>query len=133
MHPRISRLEYNPSQNLTNEYTHTTVRVPTAKPSTNPDKWKTFSKHWRHYNECHATTNTTDFQMDAVFANHCEEEDIYPLTTVEIAKTQKADTTYKYLFKHNAVIDQVLEIKLIENTLCVCKDGWLVIPKPHQR
>ncbi len=37
-----------------------------------------------------------------------------------------------HLFKRNAVIDQGLEIKLIENTNCVCKDGWLVIPKPLQ-
>jgi hypothetical protein len=38
----------------------------------------------------------------------------------------------KHLFKHNAVIDQGLEIKLIKNTACVCKDGRLVIPKPLQ-
>ncbi len=38
----------------------------------------------------------------------------------------------KHLFKHNAVIDQGLEIKLIEDTTCVCKDGRLVIPKPLQ-
>ncbi len=38
----------------------------------------------------------------------------------------------KHLFKRNAVIDQGLEIKLIENTTCVCEDGWLVIPKPLQ-
>ncbi len=38
----------------------------------------------------------------------------------------------KHLFKRNAVIDQGLEIKLIKNTTCVCKDGWLVIPKPLQ-
>ena len=68
--------------------------------------------------------------MNAVFANRSEDEDIYPLATAEIAKAQKANATYKDLFKHNAVIDQRLEIKLIENTLCVCKDGWLVIPKP---
>ena len=37
----ISQLEYNPSQNLTNE------GVPKDKPSTNPTKWKSFSKHWR--------------------------------------------------------------------------------------
>ncbi len=71
--------------------------------------------------------------MDQVFANCSEEDEIYPLTTKEIAKAQKADATYKHLFKHNSVVDQGLEIKLIENTLCVCKDGWLVIPKPHQR
>jgi hypothetical protein len=26
--------------------------------------------------------------------------------------------------------DKGLEIKLIENTTGVCKDGWLIIPKP---
>ncbi len=35
-------------------------------------------------------------------------------------------------FRCNAAIDQGLEIKLIENRTCVCKDGWLVIPKPLQ-
>jgi hypothetical protein len=38
----------------------------------------------------------------------------------------------KHLFKHNAVIDQGLKIKLVENTNCVCKDGRLVTPKPLQ-
>jgi hypothetical protein len=67
-----------------------------------------------------------------VFANCSEEDKIYPLTTVEIAAAQWADASLKHLFKRNAVIDQGLEIKLIENTICVCKDGWLVIPKPLQ-
>jgi hypothetical protein len=56
----------------------------------------------------------------------------YPLTTVEIAEAHRTNTSLKHLFKHNAVIDQGLEIKLIENTTCVCKDGRLVIPKPLQ-
>jgi hypothetical protein len=69
-----------------------------------------------------------------VFANLSEDDEIYPLATNEIAEAQRADATYKHLFKRNAVIDQGLEIKLIENTLCVCKDGRLVIiPKPFQR
>jgi hypothetical protein len=68
--------------------------------------------------------------MNEVFANCCEEDIIYPLTTEEIAETQQADASLKLLFKHNAVIDQGFEIKLIENTTCVCKDGWRVIPKP---
>ncbi len=50
----------------------------------------------------------------------------------EIAEAQQADTSLKHLFKRNAVIDQGLKIKLIENTTCVCKDGQLVIPKPLQ-
>ncbi len=72
----ISQLDNNPAQNSTNEYTHATVRVPTAEPSTTPNKWKRFSKHWWQYNECHAAADTTDVQMDAVFANCSEEEEI---------------------------------------------------------
>ncbi len=68
-----------------------------------------------------------------MFAKRSEDNEIYPLTTNEIAEPQRADATYKHLFKQNAVIDQGLEIKLIENTLCVCKDGPLVVPKPLQR
>ncbi len=69
------------------------------------------------------------FHMNEVFANCSNEDEIYPLTTVEIAEAQRADASLNHLFKRNAVIDQGLEIKLIENTTCVCKDGWLVIPK----
>ncbi len=68
--------------------------------------------------------------MNEVFANCIKEDKIYPLTKEEIAEAQQADATLKHLFKQNAVIDQGLEIKLIENTACVCKDGWLVIPNP---
>jgi hypothetical protein len=70
--------------------------------------------------------------MNEVFANCSDEDEIYPLTTVGIAEAQQAEASLKQLFKRNAVIDQGLEIKLIENTICVCKDGWLVIPKPLQ-
>jgi hypothetical protein len=70
--------------------------------------------------------------MNEVFANHSDEDKIYPLTKAEIAAAQRANASLKHLFKHNAVIDHGLEIKLIENTSCVCKDGQLVIPKPLQ-
>ncbi len=72
------------------------------------------------------------FHMNEVFANRSEEDEIYPLTTEEIAEAQSADASLKHLFRRNTVIDQGLEIKLIENTTCVCKDGRLVIPKPLQ-
>jgi hypothetical protein len=70
--------------------------------------------------------------MTEVFANHSKEYKIYPLTTAEIAEAQWANATPKHLCKHNVVIDQGLEIKLIENTTCVCNYGRLVIPKPLQ-
>jgi hypothetical protein len=72
------------------------------------------------------------FHMNEAFANRSDEDEIYPLTTVEIAEAQRADASLKHLFKCNAVIDQGMEIKLIENMTCVCKDGQLVIPKPLQ-
>jgi hypothetical protein len=43
--------------------------------------------------------------MNEVFANRSDENEIYPLTTVEIAAAQQADASLKHLFKHNAVID----------------------------
>jgi hypothetical protein len=70
--------------------------------------------------------------MNEVFVNRSDKDEIYTLTTVEIAAAQRADESLKHLFKRNAVIDQELEIKLIENTTCVCKDGRMVIPKQLQ-
>jgi hypothetical protein len=93
---------------------------------------KSFAHHWRSYNEASMPTQAQCFHMNEVFANCSDEDEIYPLTTAEIAAAQWADASLKHLFKRNAVIDQGLEIKLIKNTTCVYKDGWLVIPKPLQ-
>ncbi len=93
---------------------------------------KSFAHHWCSYNEANMPTQAHCFHMNEVFVNCSEEDKIYPLTTVEIAAAQQADASLKHLFKCNAVIDQGLEIKLIKNTTCFCKDGWLVIPKPLQ-
>ncbi len=94
--------------------------------------WKSFAHHWQSYNESKASTEAHCFHMNEVFADCSKEDEIYPQTTAEIAEAQQANAALKHLFKHNAVIDQGLEIELIENTTCVCKDGWLVIPKPLQ-
>ncbi len=96
-------------------------------------KWKTFSKQWHRYMQVSATASMNAPHLSAVFANCSKEDDIYPLTTFEIAEAQRADASIKHLFKRNAVFDQGSEVKLIENILCVCKDGRLVIPKPLQR
>jgi hypothetical protein len=68
--------------------------------------------------------------MYEVFANRSDKGKLYSLTTAEIAAAQRDNASLKHLFNHNAVIDQGLVIKLIENTTCVCKDCQLVIPKP---
>jgi hypothetical protein len=95
-------------------------------------RWKSFVHHWHSYNETSTPTQAHCFHLNKVFANCRDEGKIYPLTTVEIAAAQWVDASLKHLFKRNAVIHQGLEIKLIKNTTCVCKDGRLVILKPLQ-
>jgi hypothetical protein len=124
----ISRLDYDPKLNKTNEYTHATLGVEPEELSM--CQWESFAHHWQSYNEISMPMQVYCFHMNKVLANCSKEDKIYPLTTEEIAKAQRVDASLKHLFKRNAVIDQGLEIKLIENTTCVCKDGQLVIPKP---
>ncbi len=89
-------------------------------------QWKSFAHHWHSYNDTSTPTQAYCFHMNEVFANRSDKDEIYPLTTEEIAEAQRADVSLKHLFKRNAVIDQELEIKLIEITTCVCKMvGWL--------
>ncbi len=122
-------LEYNPKLNTTNNYTHAILGVEPEELSM--QQWKK-THHWWSYNESNASTEAHWYQMNEVLANCCKEDKIYPLTTAEIVEPQWVDATLKHFFKRNAVIDQGLEIKLIENTTCVCKHGWLVITKPCQ-
>jgi hypothetical protein len=95
-------------------------------------RWKSFARHWRSYNKTSIPTQALCFHLNELFANSSGEDKIYPLITVEIATAQRADASLKHLSKRNAVIDQGLEIKLVENTTCVCKDGQLVILNPLQ-
>ncbi len=126
----ISRLEYDPKLKKNNEYTHAMLGVEPEK--FRVQRWKSFAHHWHSYNETSTPMQAYCFHMNEMFANCSDEDEIYPLTTEEIAAAQRADASLKHLFKCNSVIDQGLEIKLIENTTCVCKDGQLVIPKPLQ-
>jgi hypothetical protein len=59
--------------------------------------------------------------------------EIFSLTTPEIAEAQKANVKLKHCFRRNAVLDKGLEVRLIEDTYVVCKDGKMIIPKPLQR
>ncbi len=72
-----------------------------------------------------------------MFANCSKGEEIFPLTTPEIAEAQKANVKLKHCFRCNAavVLDKGLEVTLVvvEDTYVVCKDGKMIIPKPLQR
>ncbi len=64
-----------------------------------------------------------------MFANHSEEEAIYPLTAQEVVDAQRVDATIKHCFKSNHVFDTDVDIRLVDKTSVVCKNGRMVIPK----
>jgi len=92
--------------------------------------WMTFTKCWCHYT-MHApieeSTHTRQHQIKMVFANHSEEDVIYPLTVKEIAQAQEDDAVLKKLSKTDKYSTQ-----LVENIQVLCKDGKMVIPKVLQ-
>jgi hypothetical protein len=72
-------------------------------------KWKAFSKLWCCCNKNNPGNETQECNLNKVFANHCKEEEIFPLTTPEIAEAQKADIKLKHCFRRNPVLDKGLE------------------------
>jgi hypothetical protein len=92
--------------------------------------WLAVSKHWCEL-ETDDTTKHEDWNL--VFANHGEEDKIYPLTTIEIAKAQKKDQHLKIYYKRNAKTpEKGMSFQLIENTKVLCKDNKLIIPASLQ-
>ena len=92
-----------------------------------------YSKFWSRYHETQGDSDGgKTILLNQCFANHNEENGIYPLTVKEIVEAQKAGSTLKQYFKHNAVLDNGLELLLIENESCICHKGRLVLPKPLQ-
>ncbi len=90
----ISRLEYDPKVNSTNEYNHSTHRMSTKEVTS--QRWLMFSKLWSCYNEAQEDSDETNtIQLNKVFANHSKDNEIYPLTITEIVDTQKADRNLK--------------------------------------
>jgi hypothetical protein len=70
--------------------------------------------------------------LNQVFANHSKEEEIFPLTSPEIAEAQRANDKLKHCFKRNAVLDKGLEVSLVDDTHVMCKNEKMIIPKPLQ-
>jgi hypothetical protein len=67
-------------------------------------------------------------QPKQVFANRSKEEEVFPLITPEIAEAQKANGNLKHCLKHNTVLDKGLDVRLVDNTYVVCKDGRMIFP-----
>jgi hypothetical protein len=100
-----------------------------AKEATS-QRWRVFSKLWLCYNEAQEDSDKTNtIQLNEVFTNHSEDDEIYLLTISEIVDVQKADTKLKEFFKPNAtLVDKGLELRIIEDQNCICNKGSLVIP-----
>jgi hypothetical protein len=126
----ISRLDYNPKLNTTNEYNHAT-HVKSTKVVSN-HKWMMFSKFWSCFIETQDPDEINTIEIDHVFANRSEEDEIFPLTVNKIVEA-KLTRFSKHLFKSNAVLSKGLELQLVENESCICHEGRLVIPRPLQR
>jgi hypothetical protein len=72
-------------------------------------------------------------KLNFAFANHREEDEIYPLTTIEIAEAQHKDQELKAYYKKNAIIPKKnVCLQLVEDTKVLCKNGELIIPASLQ-
>ena len=130
----ISRLDYNPTLNLTNQCHYLRHTEALTDQQVQRIHWKTFSKRWLYYQDLsqvnsqlinHTTT------MNCVFANRSEEDEIYPLTVRDIALAQHADKDLKLYFTCNK--PSTYHLQLYEDTEVVCNDGKIVIPKSLQK
>jgi hypothetical protein len=121
----VLRLEYDPSVNRTAECFYTT-KVRNSK-SRQRQNWMTAAKNWCELDidsdKLDLYTNKHD-DWNLVFAHHKEEDEIYPLTMIEIAEAQRTDQELKVFFKKNAKMTQKDTcFHLIEDTTVLCKNG----------
>jgi hypothetical protein len=65
--------------------------------------------------------------------NRSNEDEIYPITAQEVADAQRVNATLKHCFKRNHVVDNRIDIRLVDKTSVVFKNGRMIIPKPLQR
>jgi hypothetical protein len=86
-------------------------------------KWKAFSKLWCCYSKNNPGNETQECNLNEVFANHSKDEEIFPLTTPEIAEAQKADVKLTNCFRRKAVLDKGLEVRLVDDTYVAFKDN----------
>jgi hypothetical protein len=87
--------------------------------------WMTVLKHWCNLE---IDTNKHDY-LNFAFAYHREEDEIYPLTTIEIPEAQRKDQELKAYYKKNAIMPKKDTcLQLVEDTKVLCKNGMLIIP-----
>jgi hypothetical protein len=125
----ISQLEYDPSVNQTAENYHLTKVKKGSSKRSQRQSWITVSKHW-----CNLEIDTNKPEdLNFAFANHGEEDEIYPTTTIEITEAQCKEQELKAYFKKNARMPKKdLCLELVEDTKVLCKNGKLILPASLQ-
>ena len=120
----VLQLEYDPSANQTAESYFMTKVIKNLK-SSQRQQWMAVSKHW-----CEVELDTNKHEdLNFVYANHGEEDDIYPITTIEIVDAQKKDQELKIYYKQTAKTpEKDMLFQLIEDTKVLCKDDNSFIP-----
>ncbi len=126
----VSWLEYDLSVNQIAESFHM-MKVRNNN-SSQRQCWMTVSKNWCKLDidsdNLDSYTNKHD-DWNLVFAHHEEEEEVYPLTLIEIADAQHKDQELKVYFKKNAKMPQKdIGCHLIEDTKVLCKNRKVMIP-----
>ena len=81
----ISRLDYDPKLNTTNEYNHAT-HVKSTKVTSN-HHWMMFLKFWSCFNKTQDPDDVNPIKINQVFANCSEEDEIFPLTVKEFVES----------------------------------------------
>jgi hypothetical protein len=89
----------------------------------------TVSKHWCNLK----IDNDKHKDLNFAFANHGEEDEIYPLTTIEIAEAQRKGQELKVYYKKKAImLKKDTCLQLVEDAKVLCKNGKLIIPTSLQ-
>jgi hypothetical protein len=114
----VLRLEYHPSVNQRAKRFHTTKVK--NKQSRQIQNWMTVLKNWCKLDidsdNLDSYTGKHD-DWNLVFAHHKEEDEMYPLTLIEIADAQCKDQELKVYFKKNTKMPQKdVCFHLIEDT-----------------
>ncbi len=124
-----SWLEYDSSINPTAESYHMTKVKKRSWKCSQRQSWITVSKHW-----CNLEIDTNKNEdWNFTFENHGEEDEVYPLTTIEIAEAQHKDQELRAYCKKNAIIPKKdICLQLVEDTKVLYKDGKLIICRSLQ-
>ena len=119
----ISRLDYNPALNRhANDKDDPEVRE--------VSKWNNFITLFNHYNTKSSDQATPAYMQSYshVFATNLSDDEIYHLTVSEIADAQRADPTWKKLFKEERSKSGIRKVIIDETEVLVFEKSRLVIP-----